>query len=86
MDGRKSKFNYELFSNGYFAINKNKYTKNQAISIFQEETGENPQEFLTGTVFFGIGIDDDGEKHNTWWLDTYYKQNTKRRCLVWVMR
>lgn len=86
MNGNKSKFNYSSFTDGYFAVNKDKYTQDQAIAIFQEETGENPKEILTGTVLFGMGIDDNGDKHNTWWLNIYYKQNTKRRCPVWVMR
>lgn len=86
MDGKKSKFDYLSFTDGFFAVNKDKYTKEEAVQLFLEETCGIVHEIITGTVYFGFGVDEDGEKHNCWWLDIDYTGSSARRFPVWVIR
>lgn len=86
MDGKKSKFDYLSFTDGFFAVNKDKYTKEEAVQLFLEENRGIIHEIITGTVYFGFGVDEDGEKNNGWWLDIDYTGSSARRCPVWVIR
>lgn len=90
MNGKKSKFEYDWFfdgcSYGYFCVNKSKYTQEQAIALFEQETsGQSPKEIKCATVRFGAGIDEDGEKRVCWWIDEESPEAAKRRCPVWVL-
>lgn len=86
MDGKKSKFDYLSFTDGFFAVNKDKYTKEEAVQLFLEETVGIVHEITTGVVYFGFGVGEDGEKHTGWWLDIDYIGSSARRCPVWVIR
>ena len=83
-----SKFEFSSFSGGYgeFAVNAQKYTKEEAIKIFIYETDGNVGDGLkdyaieNGYVTHRAGIDEDGEPQVCWWLG--YKEG-KRSCPVW---
>lgn len=50
MNSKQSKFEYGWFfdgcSYGYFCVNKDKYTQEQARALFEQETGgQSPKEF-----------------------------------------
>lgn len=83
-----SKFEYSGFSggDGDFAVNAEKYTEEQAIKIFQEETsgvvGEARGEYkiVPAYVRHRAGVNEDGERQVGWWLE-YHKY--KRSCPVW---
>lgn len=82
-----SKFDYECFCgdcNRLLAVNKEKYTKEQAIDIAKEELErfDAPYYIVIENMFVRhrAGVDDDGEKHVTWWLED---KEHKRCCPVW---
>lgn len=90
MNGKQSKFEYGWFfdgcSYGYFCVNKDKYTQEQARALFEQETGgQSPKEFKFATVRFGAGTDEDGEKRVCWWIDEESTGEEKRRCPVYLM-
>lgn len=90
MNGKKSKFEYDWFYDGtwgynLFCVNKNKYTLEQAIAIFESETECKPNETSTATVRFGAGVSEDGEKRVCWYIDEEAKETDRRRCPVWVL-
>lgn len=90
MDGKKSKFEYNSFWGGisyaYFCVNKDKYTLEKAKELFEIENGKPAKEIKEGSVRFGAGITEDGERFVGWWLDEFSKGTEKRRCPVWIMR
>jgi hypothetical protein len=84
-----SKFESGSFRGGYddFAINAEKYSEQEAIKIFEEETGNTVGE-LPGRykiskawVRHRAGINEDGEPQVCWWLE--YGQH-KRSCPVYA--
>lgn len=89
MDAKKSKFYFETFSSdGYhhFAVNAGKYTKEQAIRIYQREYsfGDYPHIVEKSHVKWRAGINEDGEPCVGWWFD--YKPTEKRSVEVWAFR
>ena len=83
-----SKFEYACFFGGYddFAVNKEKYTKEQAIDIYKTENrhlkGEGKLIAVTNAfVRHRAGINEDYEPCVGWWLE--YKEH-KRSCPVWA--
>lgn len=78
-----SKFDYDLFicDEIYLAVNKERYTEQQAVEIAKRELHVENVKMLDGYVYYGFGIIDDEEKYNGWWL-TFEKP--KRGCSVWA--
>lgn len=82
-----SKFDYEIFYGGYdsFAVNKEKYTKEQAIEIAKIELKRLEKTYYIavgdGYVRHRAGINEDGEPCVGWWLE--YSER-KRSCPCWV--
>ena len=82
-----SKFEYCSFYGGYdsFAVNAEKYTKEQAIEIAKEEIGRVEKPFFLavgkGFVRHRAGLNEDGEPCVGWWLE--YEKH-KRSCPCWV--
>lgn len=84
----KSSFDYGWFWDcmGYniLCVNSNKYSKEQAIVIFEQENYDKKViEIKQGYVRYGYGINDDREKNNGWWLE---EENGRNRCPVWCLR
>lgn len=80
----KSKFDYDVFTDGSFAANSQVYTKEEAIAIFVKETEPEPSDiFYVGTAFvtWRAGVNEDYEPCVAWWID---KTPYKRSCPVWV--
>lgn len=77
MDGKKSKFNYSLFSDEtdhILCINADKYTLEEAYEIAEKEdfTEENGYKLDMGNyVRHRAGIDFEGEKVVGWWMEDY---------------
>lgn len=83
-----SKFDYGFFSGGdeNFAVNAEKYTKEQAIKIANEEIGERGEYWLLlsdSFVCHRAGINEDNQPTVGWWLE-YTKR--KRSCPVFAFR
>lgn len=72
---RESKFYFSVFhgyDDSYFVVSSERYTLEEAIDIFKEEmNSEEVPPIKLGTVFFGFGVDDGGERQNAWWLNVY---------------
>lgn len=80
-----SKFEYSIFADGYFAVSKQKYTKEQAIEIFRHELGlDDPCIIAVGSAFvcYYRKYDDDGELYSGWWLES---DERRWSCPVWVL-
>lgn len=85
---KMSKFDYCEFYGGYgtFAVNSQKYTKEEAIEIFEGETvnklGDERKDYTIDTAWVRhrAGINEDHEPVVGWWLE--YSQHT-RSCPVW---
>jgi len=84
-----SKFEYESFCGGYgeFAVNSEKYTKEEAIKIFEIEmepykVGDSRENYTVGQAFtrHRAGVNEDSEPVVGWWLE--YEEH-KRACPVW---
>nr|DAG57630.1 MAG TPA: hypothetical protein [Caudoviricetes sp.] len=79
-----SKFDFDLFTGDYpIAVNKKRYTEQQAEEIAKDVLGVSAVEKYGGFVRYGYGCDDDGEVYNAWWLDWY---PSKRSCPVWAFK
>jgi len=83
-----SKFEYESFYGGYddFAVNKEKFTKEQAVEIYKLEQAHNKGRGLSiaicdAFVRHRAGVNGDNEPCVGWWLE--YKEH-KRSCPVWA--
>ena len=88
MDGKKSKFVADSFygDTHYFAVNRDKFSAEEAIQMCRDQTGYNPDKPFKAQVWFGCGVDDEGETHNgCWWLDVSGKGKLPRKCPVWAM-
>ncbi len=88
MDGKKSKFTSGSFygDTQYFAVNRDKFTKEEAIQMCRNETGYDPYEPFKAEVWFGCGVDEDGQaRAGCWWLDVSGTGKRPRRCPVWAM-
>jgi hypothetical protein len=83
-----SKFDFDAFWGGYgnFAANSQKYTKEQAVEIFESETdervgdGQHDYTISTAWVRWRAGQNEDCEPCVGWWLE--YSEH-KRSCPVW---
>lgn len=88
MDGKKSKFEFCSFSGGYhhFAVNAAKYTKEEAIKIYQDECYYSDKPFVVETahVKWRAGLNEDGEPCVGWWFE--YHPSEKRSVEVWAFR
>lgn len=77
MDGKKSKFDYEIFYGDcerVLCINADKYTMEEAheIAIKEDFTEENGYKLDFGNyVRHRAGTDDDGRKIVGWWMEDY---------------
>lgn len=84
-----SKFESGGFCGGYddFAVNAEKYSEQDAIKIFEKDTGntvgELPGQFQISKAWVRhrAGINEDGEPQVCWWLE--YEQH-KRSCPAYV--
>jgi len=86
-----SKFEYASFYGGWedFAVNAEKYTKQEAIEVFERECEPDKvgkeigqYEVLEMYVKWRAGINDDGEPCAGWWLESYKRK--KGSCPVWA--
>ena len=83
-----SKFDSGDFE-GYFAVNAEKYTKEEAIEIFEAETdgkiGDSKGYFAIENAYarHRAGVTEDNEPRVCWWLEY---QKHKRSCPVWEFR
>lgn len=88
MDGLKSKFDYGDFHGGYhvFAVNSAKYTKEQAIQIYNDEYGYSMKNVVIekSHVKWRAGTDDNNKPCVGWWFD--YNPSEKRSVEVWAFR
>lgn len=83
-----SKFCFGQFYGGYseYAINSQKYTKDEAIRIFQRETGykvgDGRTEFTVGEAWIRhrAGRNEDNEPTVGWWVE--YSEH-QRSCPAW---
>ena len=84
-----SKFEYARFVGGdeSFAVNAEKYTKEEAIALADDEIGWGPGEYslLITRIFVRhrAGLNEDNEPVVGWWLED--KQH-KRSCPVYAFR
>ena len=81
-----SKFEFATFDGGYdtFAVNKQKYTKEEAIELAKKEYEWHKSGYIAigeGYVRHRVGINEDSEPCVGWWLE--YKEH-KRSCPCWV--
>lgn len=89
MDGRKSKFDYADFCGDgvWFAVNKDKYTKEEAIELFKYEIegtiGDKKGEYMliNGFAKWRAGITEDNEPIVGWWLE--WKERNRGSCPVY---
>ena len=87
MDAKKSKFDFGCFSGGYenYAVNAGKYTKEEAIKIYEDEVSpKNEYVVEKSHVKWRAGINEDYEPCVGWWFD--YKPTKKRSVEVWAFR
>jgi len=88
MDGKKSKFEYNGFVGGWdhFAVNADKYTKEQAEAIYREEEcyDDEPTPYKVGKAWvkWRAGVNEDNEPCVGWWIE--YKEPQKGAVPVWV--
>ena len=81
-----SKFEYANFYEGYdnFAVNKEKYTKKQAIEMYKTESEHTKAKYIAVCEAFvrhRAGINGDNEPCVGWWLE--YIEH-KRSCAVFA--
>jgi len=83
-----SKFDYLSFTGGYddFAVNKEKFTKEEALEIYKSENEvyKNKVKFIAigeSFVRHRTGRNEDNEPCIGWWIEY---QQCKRSCPVWV--
>lgn len=87
IDGKRSKFDFAEFDGGYddFAVNKDKHSIEEALSIYKSEMDIEPgQTVSVGEAFVRhhAGINEDGEPCVGWWLE--YEEH-KTSCPVYAM-
>lgn len=81
---KRSKFTYEPFTGDYpIVVSKQRYTEKEAISIAKYELGVENVEKDDRYVYYGFGVNEDGEKYNGWWLTDV---KGKRSCPVWAFK
>jgi len=83
----KSKFEFDIFYNDeeqIFAVNRNKYTKQQADELFVEQTEIPLEEARTsiGYVYYAIGMM-DGERINGYWFDECPRGRNPIECFAY---
>jgi len=88
MKAKDSKFDFGSFgNNGYhdFAVNKGKYTKEEAIKIYEEERYyKHPYIVEEAHIKWRAGVNEDNEPCVGWWFD--YSPKEKRSVEVWAFR
>jgi hypothetical protein len=86
---KMSKFDYAVFSGGDedFAVNSDKYTKEEAIALACQEVGYTHIEYtlLLDNMFVRhrAGLDEDNKPTVGWWLESF---KYKRSCPVYAFR
>lgn len=87
---RISKFNFDYFEEDFgcyrfFAVSKQKYTKEEAYEIFEQETGCIPEhcKIPDCAVVWRSGIS-DGKCRVCWWLELDADGTEPRHCPVWA--
>ena len=88
--GSASRFRYECFYDDdyrYFAVNKSKYTRQQADEIceYELDVDLSTVKVSDGYVYHGFGML-DGEMENTYWLSDCPKGRWSIECYVYEMR
>lgn len=93
MDGKKSKFEYDVFEEGYhhFMVNAGKYTKEEAEEIYKREQAEcdasvKPYICELAAVKWSVGKDINGEPCVGWWSDYSHDGTEPRICPAWGFR
>ena len=89
MDGKKSKFEYNVFYGygvEYFVVNRDKYTIEEAKELFVQEMEYEPKKIEEAAVRYGAGMNEDMEPCVGWWLESEADGSEPRRCPVWVMK
>ncbi len=89
----QSKFEHGVFYGDdymFFAVNKQKYTREQALELFAREIDSDIAEAarcLTGVaaVTWRAGIVDN-EPHVCWWIDFEHDGTEPRYCPVWAFQ
>ncbi len=81
-----SKFEYDSFHGGYddFAVSKEKYTKEMAITLYCDEkniTNDTTIAVTDAFVRHRVGWNEDNERCVCWWLE--YKEHS-RSCPVYA--
>lgn len=91
MDGTKSKFDFDVFYDEwenihYFAVNRDRYTREEAITLYTDEMGG---EYFNGikkaAVRWGVAGKIDGEPRVGWCLEMDKDGTEPRYCPVWVI-
>lgn len=73
-----SKFDYcdfYCYDNHYIAFNASKYTEEQAEEIAKVEIDNPVRTDDFPYAYYGFGVDDDGEKQNTYWFCDHHPKN-----------
>lgn len=93
MDGKKSKFDYAIFQGeGQLAVNKAKYTEQEAIDILKYEkegvigTKKSEYMLINGYVKWRAGVDGDGERAVGYWLEWAERKRGSVECYVFEQR
>ena len=82
-----SKFDFGTFygeQDSIFAVSRG-VSKEEADRIYAYETGDSPHDcdVIYGYVYFGFGVDDQGEKQHGWWL-AYGKPQKRTHVPVYI--
>lgn len=82
-----SKFEYDSFYGDYSCIgfNANKYTKEKSLEVGAEEYGCNVNDLCIeeAYIYYGFGIDDEGEKQRGYWICETPKRNSFKAWSVY---
>ena len=87
---RLSKFDYGAFYSyypdcRYFAASVQRFTKEEAEALFQQECGPvECYEVSTASVVWRAGVDEDNEPRVCWWLELDHDGSEPRHCPVWL--
>lgn len=83
----KSRFDFDVFGYGYdmIACNKQRYTRQEALSLYQREMqNDAPCNITEAFVRWRYGRDEDSEVRAAWWLE--YEDNGYKSVPVWVIQ
>ena len=84
----KSKFEYGRFLSGkWFAVSKQRYTKEEAIKLYRYETARAEfSELRDAAVRWCVGLDENGKHRVKWWLFFDRDGTEKYCCPVWAFK